>query len=181
MKSSSPIITHGKLIVALTSSSLLLMERVEQQLSQTFGHYSSKSDLFSFDDFTSYYTAEMGTSLQKKFVSFQRMIPLEELSDIKLLTNGIEQQSAQDGKRRINLDPGYVTHAQMVLATTKNYSHRIYIGKGIHGELTYIYKKKAFHFLEWTYPDYREPWVITFFENVRKEYLKQVRNTTTKP
>ncbi|PIE31692.1 GTP-binding protein [candidate division KSB3 bacterium] len=179
MNNFSPIITHGKLIAAITSSDLRLIEYVEQQLSQTFGSYESKSDLFSFDDFTSYYALEMGTGLQKKFVSFQKMIPLEEFSDIKLLTNHLEQESAHDGKRRINLDPGYVTHAQMVLATTKNYSHRIYIGKGIYGELTYVYKKKAFHFLEWTYPDYREPWAIAFFENVRMHYLQQVRTATT--
>ncbi len=175
MKRSSPIITSGKLIIAITSSNLPLIERVEQQLLQEFGSYESESDLFSFDDFTSYYAEEMGTSLQKKFVSFQDMIPLEKLVDIKLCTNQIEQQSALNGNRQMNLDPGYVTHAQMVLATTKNYSHRIYLGKGIHGELTYIVRQKKFRPLKWTYPDYREPWVIEFFGKVRQSYLRHIR------
>ncbi len=169
-------VKYGKLIVALISSDLSLMSAIEQELSKKFGEWELVSELFSFSDFTGYYTPEMGEHLQKKFMSVSEMIRLEDLPDIKHFTNDAEQRHSMDSKRRINIDPGYVTHAQMVLATTKDYSHRIYLGKGIHAELTYICKKKEFCPLEWTYPDYRERNAIEFFEKVRHIYLQQMRS-----
>lgn len=166
---------HGKLIAALTSSDPELMAAIEQQLAQKFSPCDAKSDRYDFDAFTSYYQAEMGTGLQKCFLSFSEMILVETLPEIKLLTNDLEQAHAVGAKRRINIDPGYVTFAHMVLATTKPYTHRIYLGKGIHAEMTYLCKKRVFHTLEWTYPDYRTPFAIAFFEGVRKTLLRQMR------
>lgn len=165
----------GKLIVALMSSDLDLMQETEERLRQKFGPCDLCGELFSFDAFSLYYAEEMGTGLQKRFLSFANMIRLDELADIKNFTNAIEQECASDSQRRINIDPGYLTHAQMVLATTKDYSHRIYLGKGIHAELTYIISKQGFRTLEWTYPDYREEWAKEFFLEVRRKYLQQVR------
>jgi hypothetical protein len=170
------LVLYGKLIAGVMASDLELMQELEQKLSEKFGPCERSGAPFSFDDFTDYYAKEMGEQLQKKFISFSEMILLEELPDIKHVTNDLERQYAVHGDRRINIDPGYVTHAQMVLATTKQYSHRIYLGKGIHAELTYICKKKAFHPLEWTYPDYRERHSIEFFEQVRQDYLQQMRS-----
>jgi hypothetical protein len=150
------------------------MHEIEQRLSEKFGKCDLQSELFPFD-FSDYYTPEMGKDLQKKFLSFAEMILLETLPQIKHFTNDVEQQYARHDKRRINIDPGYVTHAQMVLATTKDYSHRIYLGKGIHAELTYLCVKKRFHQLAWTYPDYRTPLARKFFEQVRLKYLQQMR------
>jgi len=164
----------GKLIAALMSSDLALMRAIEGRLSEKFGAIDLVSDLFPFD-YTNYYTPEMGTQLQKKFISFDEMLAIEHLPEIKNLTNAVEQEYAIDGKRRINIDPGYVTHAQMVLATTKDYSHRIYLGYGIYAELTYVCRKKVFQTLEWTYPDYREQHSIEFFQQVREKYLQQIR------
>ena len=164
----------GKLIAALMSADIGLMNVIEQQLSEEFGVIESVSDLFPFT-YTDYYTPEMGAQLQKKFLSFAEMIDVARLPAIKHLTNAVEAEFALDGKRRINIDPGYVTHAQMVLATTKDYSHRIYLGQGIYAELTYLCKQKAFHLLEWTYPDYREPFARAFFQKVRETYLQQMR------
>lgn len=169
------IVPYAKLIAALMSSDLTLMEEVEQQLATKFGDYDLKSKVFSFDDFSHYYAPEMGEGLQKRFVSFAAMIRLEELAKVKNFTNDLEQQYVIGGKRQINVDPGYLTHAQMVLATTKDYSHRIYLGQGIHAELTYIISKKTFRSLEWTYPDYRKAWAIEFFGKVRQKYLRQMR------
>ncbi len=164
----------GKLIAALMASDVTVMGEIEQRLSQEFGEIDLMSTLFPFNH-TNYYTKEMGPELHKKFISFYKMVAVENLPDIKNVTNNIEQQYAIDGKRRINIDPGYVTHAQMVLATTKPYSHRIYLGKGIFAELTYLCKGKAFYPLEWTYPDYREQLSIDFFQQVRKKYLQQMQ------
>ncbi len=164
----------GKLIVALMSSDLMLMSQITQQLSEQFGKIDHMSAVFPFH-YTDYYTAEMGANLQKQFLSFDDMVAIESLPDIKHWTITIEQQYRLEGKRRINIDPGYVTHAQMVLATTKPYSHRIYLGKGIYAELTYLCKGKIFYPLAWTYPDYREKFSLDFFLQVRKKYLQQMR------
>ena len=175
MKIDINVVKYGKLIAALTSSDTTLMKEIEQQLSKKFGDCDLRSEIFPFD-FTDYYTEEMGSDLQKKFISFSEMILLDDLPDIKHFTSDVEQQYAIHEKRRINIDPGYVTHAQMVLATTKDYTHRIYLGKGIHAELTYVCKKKVFHPLDWTYPDYREKHAREFFEKVRQNYLQQMRS-----
>jgi hypothetical protein len=164
----------GKLIAALMSSDIGLITEIEQRLAERFGKIDLVSDLFPFD-YTDYYTEEMGGNLQKKFISFAEMVAIESLPDIKNLTNEVEQRYALDEKRRINIDPGYVTHAQMVLATTKDYTHRIYLGKGIYAELTYVCREKVFHILEWTYPDYREKLSLDFFQRVRETYLQQMR------
>ncbi len=169
-------VQYGKLIAALTSSDLSLMNDIEQQLSEKFGECDLISELFSFSDFTDYYAPEMGENLQKKFLCFSEMILLEDLPDIKHVTNDVEQQYAVNDKRRINIDPGYVIHSQMVLTTTKGFSHRIYLGKGMYAELTYLCKGKEFYPLEWTYPDYRERLAIEFFGEVRKKYLQQIRS-----
>ena len=165
----------GKLIVALMTSDLELMRESEERLRRKFGDCDLRGEIFSFDDFSLYYAEEMGAGLQKRFISFSEMIRLDHLADIKNFTNRVEQEYARDDRRRINIDPGYLTHAQMVLATTKDYSHRIYLGKGIHAELTYIISKRGFRTLEWTYPDYREEWAKAFFLEVRRKYLQQMR------
>jgi hypothetical protein len=167
-------VNPGKLIAAILSSEVALISEIEQRLTVQFGAIDLVSDLFLFD-YTDYYTAEMGGNLQKKFLSFAELIPIESLPDIKHATTAIEEHYAIDDKRRINIDPGYVTYTQMVLATSKDYTHRIYLGKGIYAELTYICHKKAFQPLAWTYPDYRQPFAIEFFQRVREKYGEQMR------
>jgi hypothetical protein len=167
-------VNPGKLIVALMSSDVALISEIEQRLTAQFGAIDLASDLFPFD-YTDYYTPEMGENLQKKFLSFAELIPIEHLPDIKHATTELEEHYAIGDKRRINIDPGYVTYAQMVLVTTKDYTHRIYLGKGIYAELTYICHKKAFQPLAWTYPDYRQPFAIEFFQRVREKYSEQMR------
>ena len=166
-------VNRGKLIAAILSSEIALISEIEQRLTAQFGAIDLVSDLFLFD-YTDYYTAEMGGNLQKKFLSFAELIPIENLPDIKHATTALEEQYAIDDKRRINIDPGYVTYAQMVLATTKDYTHRIYLGKGIYAELTYICHKKVFQPMAWTYPDYRQPFAIEFFQRVREKYGEQM-------
>lgn len=168
-------VREGKLIAALMSSEIDFLHEVEQRLCDTFGTIELSSDLYLFDKYSVYYVKEMGTNQHKKFISFADMIAVETLPEIKLFTNDLEQKYTVDGNRRINIDPGYVTHGQMVLATTKAFSHRIYYGKGVFAELTYICKGKEFYPLEWTYPDYREPSARQFFTSVREAYLRETR------
>jgi hypothetical protein len=123
----------------------------------------------------------MGLELHKQLLSFERFVEKSELARLKIQTNEIEEQFAERKgdiiHRRMNLDPGIVTDSKLVLASTKNFSHRIYIGDGIFAEVTLRYlRKRGFEPLEWTYPDYRTDLVRDFLETVRQRYMEQVRS-----
>src|SRR4030042_2642480 len=127
-------------------------------------------------DLTDYYTPEMGKPLFRHFITFERLIPIPILPDIKQATNRLEEKYAVlDGKRRINIDPGYMCLEHVILATTKGYTHRPYLRDGIYAALTLIYRSKSFQPLEWTYPDYRQKGAIMLFNQFRKEYLEDLR------
>jgi hypothetical protein len=117
----------------------------------------------------------MGWPLYRRFISFQRLIGPDQLPPVKRKTNQVEQGYLQDGKRRANIDPGYVSAERLVLATGKNYVHRIYLSEGIYGDLTLVYKKGSFHPLHWTYPDYAAEETIGMFNHVRNTYMNQLR------
>jgi hypothetical protein len=145
------------------------------ELTREFGPVEMESPEFAFD-MTDYYNAEMGENLKKVFFCFRRPVHMESLPDIKLRTNAIERRHARGGgknaARRVNIDPGYVTLSKLVLATTKDYSHRISIGGGIYAEVTLRFHSGAFIPLETTYPDYRTPLALAFFNQVR-DFVKR--------
>lgn len=124
-------------------------------------------------DHSSYYKDELGWPLFRQFIFLKNLIDPGILADIKLKTNEIEDALSSKGKRCINLDPGYLTLSKIVLASTKNYAHRIYLGKGIYAEVTLIYKDNMYapHFF--TYRDYQDKTYIDIFMNVR-EMLKKM-------
>ncbi len=122
--------------------------------------------------FTDYYTAEMGRPLWRSFFSFKRLIARETLVDIKLFTNEIENHLAkEDGRRTLNIDPGYLSDAQLILATGKNFSHRIYLGHGLFGDLTLLFKHNQFQAFPWTYPDYQEEPIRSLLLKMRENYV----------
>jgi hypothetical protein len=122
---------------------------------------------------TTYYNKEMGANLSRQWVAFERLIDPDFLVHLKIKSNDVENEYLnKNGGRQINIDPGLISMSNLVLASTKNYSHRIYLGKGIYGEVTLIYKEHRFNFLEWTYPDYREKIALEFFTKAR-EILKE--------
>jgi len=166
-----------KLFAAVTFNSKEIYEQVKTILEQEFGAIDTLSAIYDFD-FTQYYATEMGTDLQKQLLGFERLIRPESLPDIKLLTNEIEEKFAVANNRRVNIDPGYLTAAKVVLATTKNFDHRLYLGKGIYGDVHLRYRQNKFHFNPWTYPDYRSMLVIDFFARLRKKYMKVYRKMT---
>jgi hypothetical protein len=130
-------------------------------------------------DYTDYYFPEMGKPLWRKFISFTKLIPPDDIAEIKSYTNRLEKKFSQKKKnllcRKINLDPGYINAAKLVLATTKDYSHRIYLKKGIYAEVTLSYFNKKFNPWPWTYPDYQSKEYQGFFAKVRSVYLDQMR------
>ncbi len=119
--------------------------------------------------YTAYYEREMGRDLHRQVCSFLRLVPVESLPDIKLFSNQLEIQLSQNGKRRINIDPGLLTEERAVLATGKNYTHRIYLRNGIYADLTLIYHKGAYEKLPWTYPDYQEATLLHYFGALREK------------
>lgn len=166
-----------KLIVGLLSGDVDLMRRARQLLSREYGPVDAESDFWLFDQ-TDYYEAEMGPGLQRWFLSFARLIRPEDLPAIKRHTNDIEARIAADcllpdRQRPVNLDPGYLTLAKLVLATTKDRSHRIYMNAGIYAEVTLQFAHGGWQPWPWTYPDYRAPTYHRFFERVRAVYREQ--------
>jgi hypothetical protein len=117
----------------------------------------------------------MGEGLFRRFITFRPLIPREQLVRIKHETNEIEEQFAIDGKRRVNIDPGYICAEHLILATTKGYTHRPYLGEGIHADLTLIYREGQFRPLEWTYPDYASSQVREILQGVRKRYVQELQ------
>lgn len=161
-----------KLFTAVTFNNKDIYEAIKSILTEKFGAIDTLSVIYDFI-YTQYYAKEMGVNLQKQFLGFETLIRPESLPHIKLMTNEIEQKFSQENKRQINIDPGYLTGAKVVLATTKNFDHRIYLGKGIYGDVHLRYRRKKFIMNEWTYPDYREMIVIDFFARLRKKYIKK--------
>ncbi len=162
-----------KLICSLFSAEKDLIEEViRRELEPLFGPVDWMSPELFFDK-SRYYEKEMGWPLHRRFISFENLIRPDSIVSVKLKTNQIEEKYSVCGKRRINIDPGYISLEKLVLVTGKNYAHRIYLSNGIYAEVTLIYKNKSFRPLEWTYPDYAEQ--KDLFNHVREIYLKQLR------
>ena len=118
---------------------------------------------------TRYYAAEMGSDLTRQFLAFEQLIDPGRLGAIKVETGLIEAEHARSGHRTFNLDPGYLTLSSLVVASTKDASYRVYLGGGVYAQPMLLYRDKAFHPLEWTYPDYSDPAHLAFFESVRRD------------
>ena len=166
---------EAKLIAGILLSHELSWERVVRQLEVEQGPIDSKSEPFSFTH-TDYYTAELGSPIERFWVSFEWLAEQDELPDLKHETNKLEEiLGRSDGSRRVNIDPGIITGSRLVLATTKDHAHRIYLSNGIYAEVTLIYRDGKFNPLPWTYPDYREQVALDYFSAVRTRYLQQLR------
>ncbi len=127
--------------------------------------------------FTRYYEPEMGPELKRKFLSFQELVSPENGFSWKILTNELEQEFlTRQRQRQVNLDPGYLDLARVVLFTTKDFSHRIYMSQGIYAEITLLFHQGKFQPLPWTYPDYQTEQYLKFFSWVREKYRQQIKS-----
>ncbi len=140
--------------------------RAREILTEEFGGIVLESRESPWD-YSEYYREEMGWPIFRRFIAFEGIIDPSSIREIKLLTNLLEERLSLDGKRQINLDPGYLTPSKVVLATTKNYAHRVYLGKGIYAEVTLYYRKGAYRAHEFTYRDYGSREYIEFFTDLR--------------
>jgi len=170
-----------KLFTALTYRAGFDLPALNHRLEEKFKTIESVSDPYDFSAFTDYYQAEFGLDLKKHFLVFTALIDPSHLPAIKVWTNGIEEKYMINNKRSVNIDPGYITQAKLVLATTKNYSHRIYLGKGIYGDVHLHYQRGEYHPNPWTYPDYADARNIMFFKQIRDDYLKQLVSSPAIP
>ncbi len=157
----------AKLIIGIFLKQKAFELPLAEKFAALFGEVDLVSPWFDFD-FTDYYFPEMGQPLFRRMFSFKELIAQQDLAQIKIQTNQLERSFEVNGCRRVNIDPGYLLKERFVLATGKNFTHRIYLDHGIYADLTLIYQKGDFMALPWTYPDYAHTHI--------KNYLRQVRN-----
>lgn len=168
----------AKLICGIITGRAELFARAAEILADALGAIDLTGPIMPFD-LTDYYEDKMGPKLQRQFVSFDRLIRPDMLVDIKHRTNEIESrlaacQASCGPARPINLDPGYVEPAKLVLASMKNFSHRIYLGRGVYAEVTLMYRKGRWEPLAWTFPDFASGRYDAFLTDVRN-LLRQVQ------
>jgi len=146
-----------KLICGILSADAELLDAALDPLREAFGPTDLVSEVMPFD-FTHYYDREMGSPLFRRFVSFTGPVRPDALVEAKLRTGEIEADFAvrrpAGPPRPVNLDPGYIEPSKLVLASLKNFSHRIYLGRGVYAEVTLMYQKGRWEKLPWTFPDY---------------------------
>lgn len=169
-----PLSPEVKLICAVTYTPEINLDEIIKSLENAFGPVENRSEIIDFDH-TDYYENEMGSSLKKILLSFNHFIKADNLWLAKRTTLDVEFIHTREGKRRVNLDPGYLESSKLVLASTKNFSHRIYLGEGIYGEVTLLFAEGSFQKLPWTYPDYLGERFVSFLEKEREHYKSLVR------
>ena len=130
---------------------------------------------------TAYYNDELGAPITRLLLAFARLLPQDALGPAKLFANALEERLARpDGRRLVNLDPGLVTCERFVLATGKNYTHRIYLGQGIFGDLTLVFQAGSWQTLPWTFPDYAAPDLLARLTDVRCRYRRDLREDASR-
>jgi Domain of unknown function (DUF4416) len=164
-----------KLVCGIISSVPDAAHEAERRLAALYGAIDLRSPALAFDK-TDYYEAEMGAGLERRFLSFAELIRPEALAGIKLRTNTLENELRRESGsaiRAVNLDPGYVTAAALIMATTKDFAHRVPLGEGIYAHLEFLFSRTGIKVLDWTYPDLRGEGYHEFFRSVRERYVEQ--------
>lgn len=147
---------------------------VAAKVAENFGEIAETREFAPFGH-TGYYEREMGEGIRRGFFVMKELVDPGTLAEIKIRSNGLETELSGTPQRRVNLDPGLLNLTQFVLATGKPAGHRIYLGKGIWAEIEYLFQFGEFKFLDWTYPDYREPGIVEFFNVLRAGYKIRMR------
>ena len=166
-----------KLICGLIYREDAVYEEVKNRLEAEWGRVDSESPVYPFD-LTGYYEDEMGGGLVRRFISFEALVPPESLPAAKLWTIELEAMVRQERGvtgRPVNIDPGYLSASAVVMATAKDFAHRIPLAKGIYAHLEFLFTRSGVRTLDWTYPDLRREPPQAYFRAVRETYLGQLR------
>jgi hypothetical protein len=164
----------ARLVMGVLSTAEDFLPELFSLLSEKFGPILETSEKVPFT-FTDYYNHEMGSTPMRFFLVFEKLYDPSLLAEAKLITNELEEHFKKEGGRTINLDPGLLSAANLVLATTKNRSHRIPLQKGIYAEVTLTYEKGQFNALPWTYADYGSEVFRLLFKRYRSEYMALIK------
>lgn len=164
-----------KLIVGIISSDEKLLRDIRRPLERLFRNpVDFESPVIDFDK-TNYYKEEMGAGLKRIFYGFKRLVDLNNIYKVKIKTNRLEETTSRYGKRTVNIDPGYIDMAKLVLFSTKDYTHRMHVGSGIFAEVTLHYRDKSYNAWPWTYPDYRSKEYLDILHKIRDIYKEQIK------
>ncbi len=163
-----------KLVIPVLYSDEIILSMANERLKALFGETDYESAVLPFT-YTEYYREEMGSPIKRIFYSFKNLIKIPDLVPIKKTTNGVEIMLEREGKRKINLDPGYMELGKFVLATTKDQQHRLYMGEGIYEEITLFFRGREWKHWEWTYPDYRSTEYREILLKIRSLYRNQIK------
>ena len=164
-----------KLIAGIISNDPETLSRIKRPLERLLkNRIDYESPILDFAK-TDYYKDEMGPGLKRIFFSFKDLIDPSGAYRVKIKTNALENRLAKRGKRAVNIDPGYIDMAKLVLFSTKDYTHRIHILKGIYAEVTLHYKDGSFNAWPWTYPDYQTKEYLDILHKIREIYKEQLR------
>lgn len=163
-----------KLIVGIIYNDKEILGKALKMLTDEFGEFDGMCEEFSFsEEFSDYYDEELGGEGIRRIYSFKNLVDPSRQAEIKEKTNEFEKLLSVDGDRKINLDPGFINHGRLMLATTKPQGFRIPLKNGIYTELTLFYARGGWHKLPWSYRDYQSERVQDFITKVRSTYLAQ--------
>jgi len=166
------------LILAAFSRHVSALDWAKGRAEADWGPVALESERFPFDA-TRYYEPTMGPGVEKCFWAFERFVDPTVLPDLKWQTNAWESEYAEKGDhtepRPLNLDPGYLTPAKLVLASTKDHAHRVYLSRGIFAEVTLFYKDRRWQHRDWTFADYRRADYQRFFSECREYSRRRLR------
>lgn len=163
-----------QLFVGVIFSDPDLLRSLEAELEQRLGSIDARSAVYDFD-ITAYYAEEMGEGLKRVFYSFVDLIGPEAIVDAKTISGGIEDKFAEGGKRRVNIDPGYMDFYKLVLASNKYLGQKIYLGKDVYADPT-LYYDKGWKPYDWAFPDFKSGRYDSFLTKVRARYKRKIRN-----
>jgi hypothetical protein len=167
-----------KLMVGILAADGRCLDAACRRVIETFGQADLTSPVYPFD-LTEYYKEQAGPNILRQFLAIEQLIDPGQMADIKHKANQIEKELAESLKtpfsRPVNLDPGYVEPSKLVLASTKNFAHRVYIGTGIWAEVTLTYNRGIWQVYPYTFPDFKSGRYNTFLSEVREKLVQQLR------
>jgi hypothetical protein len=169
MFESSGSVPQTVLVAALLMPHGVPQDEFLRGLVTIWGDIVFRSDCLPFS-FTRYYEKEMGGDLVRQFVAFGRLLPPEQLCQAKLSSISLEKRFSRDGRRTVNIDPGYLDLSKLIVASTKDATYRVYLGDGIYAQAMLRYERNSFCPWPWAYPDYKTDTALAFFNRVRNSF-----------